>query len=129
MLVKELLITHKDYKPDVIQKHQDFYDGGESFERNKDLYLNKRALEELDEAKGLRKARLKSAAYTPHAAGLINFMVSATMQSKPGILIDTDEEDEKAPKIPQDKVDCRSRYHGGRESQRDCQRRHQGRDI
>lgn len=113
MLVQELLITHKEYKPDCLQKHQDFYDGGESFEANKKHYLNTRMYEKMGGAgaENLRESRLASAAYTPHVAGLINFMVSATMQSKPGILVDTsaEEKDEKAPKVPEDKIDY---YHG-----------------
>jgi hypothetical protein len=88
MLVKELLVTHEDYKPSQMQKHQDFYEGGDKFTKNKDKYLFYRMYERQPGPgpQAMRAARLQSASYTPHAAGLINFFVSAIMQAEPGIL-------------------------------------------
>ncbi len=86
--VADLLITHADYDPEQITRFGDFYEGGARFEKNKDKYLSKRAVENSSSTGGnaFRQARLQSAHYTPHVAGIIDWLVSACMQSQPSIL-------------------------------------------
>ncbi len=81
--VKELLATHREYDPVQIQRHQDLYEGGEGFEARKDSYLRKRQIESSNTLAGrnTRKARMECADYTPHAAGLVDFLVGGTMQA------------------------------------------------
>lgn len=83
MKVKDLERTHKDYRADLLTKHQDLYEGGERFERNKDRYLRKRALDQDTE---YRKSRVACAHYTPHSAGAIDWLCAAAFQAEPALL-------------------------------------------
>ncbi|HEY3322081.1 MAG TPA: hypothetical protein VGP72_16560 [Planctomycetota bacterium] len=99
LLVKELLVVHPEYRRDLIEKHTDFYEGGDRFERNKDKYLRKREIEysSLPIGKVIRRTRLETASYTPHVAGMIDWLVSACMQSEPAILADVVDKEHKTP--------------------------------
>ena len=91
--VADLLVTHEDYRPDRIEVYNDLYEGGERFESRKDNYLRYRSIEKSGDtfANKHRKQRLASATYTPHVAGAVDWIVAATFQSEPGILVDAKE--------------------------------------
>jgi hypothetical protein len=84
--VKELLKCHKDYDPELMDKHRDLFEGGERFEQNKSKYLRWRAIEYTSQGTHQRKARLQAASYTSHVGGLIRFLIAATYSSQPALV-------------------------------------------
>lgn len=85
--VKDLQVTHPEYDARELRTHEDLYRGGKHFEARKRQYLRKRALDDVAGGKGERylQARLRCASYTPHAAGIIDWLVAAAMQAEPSI--------------------------------------------
>lgn len=85
--VKDLEVTHPEYDARELRTHEDLYRGGKHFEARKRKYLRKRALDDVGAGKGEKylQARLRCASYTPHAAGIIDWLVAAAMQAEPSI--------------------------------------------
>lgn len=88
ILVKQLLVNHPDYKPEKMQLYSDLMDP-EAFEANKDRYLYKRPIEDIDTTpgKGIRARRLEAATYTPHLAALINYLITSVFNSAPAFVV------------------------------------------
>lgn len=88
----ELIETHPEYNPLVptpsggtagrLEKYGDLYEGGERFERNKNIYLRAR---QMDSTKSYRAARLAAAHYTGQMASIIDWLAGSGFQKNPEI--------------------------------------------
>ncbi len=86
--VSILSIPHPEYRADKLQLHDALYRGGDEFDAIKKDILKRRDIESSNLPAGtkLREGRLASAQYTPHAAGLLDFLMSCVFQSEPSFL-------------------------------------------
>lgn len=86
--VASLKHKSKFYKPSAIAMADDFYTGGDQFNANKHLYLDCTDYEKsgLPGGNTARANKVSAAVYEDVLAGLVDFIVAATTQSKPVIL-------------------------------------------
>lgn len=82
-LVADLLVCHPEYRPARIQKIQDFYEGGEEFEKRKGKYLMAR---QLDKSSAYKDARAACAKYTPEMGDKVNDLVGCILRDPPRIV-------------------------------------------
>jgi hypothetical protein len=89
--VEDLLKCHPDYDPCALELHRALYDGKLFDKALKKLHLRPR---ELDKSGGgaYLEARLKCADYTPHCAGIVDYLCSAALQAPPVITADQSED-------------------------------------
>lgn len=111
--LKDLRVTHKDYRSDLIDKYEDLYCGGERFRDHIENYLDSRG----QDKKGLRppnlaldienpraveygreqfhleamasqrwEERKRVSRYTNYPAGMLDYFVSAIFYSEPAII-------------------------------------------
>ena len=84
--IDNLLFQNECYDATKITIHEALYHGGDKFEAIKNLVLWKRELEDKPAGKGMRKARMQCASYTPHVSGFIDFLAACIFQNDPRIL-------------------------------------------
>lgn len=85
--IENLLAVSGGYSLDGIQKYNDLYRGGQDFKSRIDRYLLKRKIEESTLGTSRQyEERKKRAWYTPHVAGLVDWIVAAVFQSPPVVV-------------------------------------------
>jgi len=91
--VKQLECVNACYDATKIAIAEALYHGGKKFECLKNKLLFPRAIESQGGGGGqkIRQARLKSASYTPHVSGFIDFLAACVFQSQPCVLFKGDE--------------------------------------